>query len=246
MPDSGLINNWVFAAFPEEEQSLLLSEMRRVHTPRGDDLALTGDSLEVVYFPVTSEIANIVRADDGKSVASSTVGRDGVTGLAAFLAKDRLGWDLRVDIAGYAWSLPADVLRERHQANPAVADLLLQVTHNNQIESARNILCAAHHRVAPRLARWLLTIQDRTAFRELPYTQEQFAERLGIRRTTINAASKELVAAGAISQFRGRTLIRDRAILKSLACSCYRATQTTRLPRVGMIKGLDADEAHDE
>src|SRR5690606_28580377 len=68
--------------------------------------------------PVSSQIANVVTLDTGEAMAVSTVGRQGVTGLAAFLAGAPIGWDAVTYNPGVVWSLPAAKLREQAMKAP--------------------------------------------------------------------------------------------------------------------------------
>ncbi|WP_171981998.1 Crp/Fnr family transcriptional regulator [Brevundimonas sp. LM2] len=177
--------------------------------------------MDVVYFPIAAELGNTVRFSDGKSVQAATVSRNGITGLAAFLAEEPIGRELAVQIGGEAWKLPANVLRERCRKSPPLMNLLWVLTHQNQIEASVNAACHLRHGLGPRLARWLLTTQDRTGKSELPVLQSDVADWLGVRRSSVVASFKHLSMLGALRQGRGRIIISDRAVLKTQACECY-------------------------
>lgn len=83
-------------------------------------------------------------------------------------------------------------------------------------------LCAAFHPVMQRLARWLLTLQERTGLSSFQLTQEDFARLLGVRRTTICAAISELRESGALAKrTRGQIIVLNRHVLKTEACPCH-------------------------
>jgi len=217
------IENWAWKAMDAADQDALRPHVQKRHLRQGEILKVTNNPVEVVYFPVTADIANVVRIPDGRMGMATMVGREGLTGLAAFLADAPIGWDVQVQIEGFAWALPTKVLRERYDDSPALRDQLLDLTHQNQIEAARNAVCNLRHETSQRLSRWLLTTQDRTGRKELPITQEEVADLLGVRRTTIVATSRKFARAGAIRTLRGRTTVQDRTYLKQQACDCYRA-----------------------
>lgn len=219
------IRNWTWEAMSPMDQAALRPHMVWCHLPQGDVLMTADQDVDRVYFPVTADIANVVRLSDGSAGMATTVGRDGLTGLAAFLADEPLGWDVQVQIGGYGWSLSADRLRAQSEASPSLADLLMTLTHKNQIEAARNSVCNLRHQVTQRLARFLLTTQDRTGLSEFAMTQDEMAKLLGVRRTTMVMSCRELVTAGAIVNKRGRIGVTDRGILKTLACDCYRTSR---------------------
>lgn len=216
-----LKNNWLWRAMEPDDQQVLWPSMALRHLPHGDVVTRTGERVSIVYLPTTADLANVIRFSDNRGGMATNVGREGVTGLAAFLADEPCGWDIQVQIEGAAWALPADVLRRRVDESEPLRALLLRLTHYNQIEAAQNAVCNAVHGVTPRVARWLLTVQDRTGRSEAPVTQEDVATLISARRTTVNAAWQDLRDKGAISQSRRLVRVVDRGRLESHACECY-------------------------
>lgn len=222
MPETKLINNWLFAAMSQVDQDTLRPDLGRRALTQGDVLFRTGDALDVIHFPVTAQIANVMVFDTGESLAVSTVGREGVTGLAAFMANEPVGWDAVAHVGGVVWSAPAEALRTLAAASPDFAASLLRATHQNQLEANTQAICATFHSAMPRLATWLLTLQERTGLSSFTITQDAFARLLGVRRTTIVEAMGGLSDRGAIAKnTRGRILIRDRDALRNAACACH-------------------------
>lgn len=215
--------NRLWAALSADDKAALRPSMTLRHLPQGDVVTRAGHDVKVVYLPITADLANVIRFEDGRAGMATNVGREGVTGLAAFLADEPSGWDVEVQIAGDAWALPADELRARVLDSPPLLRLLMRLTHNNQIEAAQNAVCNSVHTVTPRLARWLLTIQDRTGRDEFSLTQEDLANTMSVRRTTVNASWQELGQTGGIRARRGVVKIVSREILEHAACECYGA-----------------------
>ena len=215
--------NRLWAAMAAEDKAALRPQLTLRHLPQGDVVTRAGDVVKVVYLPVTADLANVIRFEDGRSGMATNVGRQGVTGLAAFLADEPCGWDVEVQIAGDAWALPADALRRRVLESPPLLRVLMRLTHNNQVEAAQNAVCNAVHTVTPRLARWLLTIQDRTGQDAFKLTQDDLATTMSVRRTTVNASWQELGKLGGIKASRGVVRIASRDVLEHAACECYGA-----------------------
>ncbi len=107
-----------------------------------------------------------------------------------------------------AHSTPLEASREK---------LLLQIR--------QTLACGALHAVERRLARWLLETADHVEadLIPVPVTQDQVAQRLGVRRTGVTLVAGRLRRAGAIRWERSRVEIRDRARLEATARSCYAA-----------------------
>lgn len=225
IPAEALENNRLWAAMHPEDQAALRPHMIFRHLPAGDVLIQTGEAVRIVYLPVTADLANVIRFGDGRSGMATNVGREGVSGLAAFLADEPCGWDIEVQIGGGAWAVESAVLRRRVDESVSLLRLLLGLTHDNQIEAARNAVCNLIHTITPRVARWLLTLQDRTGAAQFRITQKDVALLISARRTTVNAAWQDLRNDGAIRHARGVVTIVDRDRLRARACECYDALE---------------------
>jgi CRP-like cAMP-binding protein len=215
------VGNWTWQAMEPSDKDVLRPHLQLCHLPQGDVLMHAGDAVDVVYFPVSAEIANVIRYSDGKTAVAATVSRNGLTGLAAFLAEEPLGWDLCVQIGGQAWRMPSDVLRRQCRESPELTSLLMTLTHENQVEASVNAACHLRHDLTSRMARWLLTTQERTGQSELPVKQGDLAEWMGVQRTSVVASSRFLANHEAIQNRRGRLKIINREVLKAHACECY-------------------------
>lgn len=225
--------NTLWAGMSEADKASLAPHAVMAYLPKDDILLQRGDRVDRVYFPVTADVSNVIRLTEGPMSMASNVGREGVTGLAAFMADEPIGWDLLVSVGGSALMMPADAFRERIHASPHLMGLLFRLTHYNQIEAAQNAVCNTLHPLTARLARWLLMTQDRTGRDALDLKQEDLAALLGARRTTINSVIRILSDHDAVRSRRGRLVIHDRAALRLQACECYGAVGSARWRRDG-------------
>jgi CRP-like cAMP-binding protein len=82
--------------------------------------------------------------------------------------------------------------------------------------------CNAVHSVEQRLARWLLTAQDRIDRNAFPLTQEFVAMMLGTTRPTVTVVARTLQRAGLITYRHGHLTILDREGLEHASCECHR------------------------
>ena len=89
-------------------------------------------------------------------------------------------------------------------------------------ELAQAVVCASRHPIEARLARWLLTADDRSNGQGLQQTHAVLAAVLGVRRSGITAAAGDLQRRQLIRYRRGQIRILDRAGLEQVACHCYR------------------------
>jgi CRP-like cAMP-binding protein len=88
-------------------------------------------------------------------------------------------------------------------------------------QTLQSVACNAIHDMDARLARWLLTLQDRIGGDELHLTQEFIAEMLGVQRTYVTRVVGVLEKAGAIRKSRGALTVVNRGKLERQACECY-------------------------
>ena len=222
-----MTSNLILDALPPDELAALRPALVRRTVSKGEVLIRQGSIVREVHFPVTADIANVLILVDGAVTEISSVGRDGVTGLAAFLADAPIGWEAVVRTAGEVMAVSADLLRAHVRGSPRMLELLLRVTHHNQIESGQIGACNTHHAIEQRMARWLLTLADRTGGDRMEVTQEDLAEALGVRRTSVTSAAVGLKADGSIRYSRGVIVI-DHPALEQHACDCYAALAQRR------------------
>jgi CRP-like cAMP-binding protein len=109
--------------------------------------------------------------------------------------------------------------------------LLLRYVQATYTELAQGAACNRLHTLEERLARWLLTVNDRLQLENFPLTQEFIAQMLGVRRSGVTVAASTLSRAGMISYNRGKISIMNREDLEATSCECYRVIQNefTRL-----------------
>ena len=101
--------------------------------------------------------------------------------------------------------------------------LLLDDLHATLLRSSQSTACSLSHSFRQRLARWLLTAQDRSDRDEFRITQELLARILGVRRATVSETIKSLEGRGILARMRGLIKIRDRDRLQEISCRCYRS-----------------------
>lgn len=231
-----ITENHLLASMPEAVRAALQPHLVRTSLQKGQVLIEQGAEVETLHFPLNCDLSNVAVFGDGRAAETSTVGREGVSGLAAFLAAEPCWWQVAVQTAGEAVAVRSTALRAQTLANPEVLQLFLRATYDYQCQAAQSAACNALHEVTPRLARWLLLIADRSRSPVLKLTQQDIATLLGAQRTTITAAAMSLRAARAIDYRRGSLTIRDRERLEGLACECYRV-QRRRSRTMGLEPG---------
>ena len=91
------------------------------------------------------------------------------------------------------------------------------------LQARQVAVCSNFHETVPRLVRWLLLTEDRTAASEFDLTQEYLARMLGVRRASVTEAARALGKRKLIAYSRGHIRMLDREGLEKACCTCYQA-----------------------
>lgn len=174
-----------------------------------------------VYFPLSGIVSLVVAGTDGEDMEAATIGNEGVVGLGGLLAGD-------VSFSRQVVQMPGDAVRVARAPFLKVVDQSarmrrLLAAHADAFTSQlmQSAACNARHDAEQRLARWLLTVTDRSGLGTLPFTQSAIAEMLGVQRPTVTLAMRMMQSAGLIDPRRGSVAVLDRPGLMDIACECY-------------------------
>lgn len=182
--------------------------------------------LPYVLFPVSGIYSTVVRLEDGRVVEASTVGNEGMIGLAAVLGLGFSPKTATTPVPGDCLRLPVPALRLHLQRGSSLDHVL----HRYAIFALRNayqtVACNAVHSAQERMCRWLLTNQDRLGEGLLTLTHDFLAQLLGVRRQTVTVIAGTLQAAGFIRSRRGVVHILNRSGLEDSCCECYQVSRS--------------------
>ena len=223
-PGSAHRRNALLARLPAGEVERLVPHLSPVHLGLRDPIERRGTPLEAVYFPLDL-VASVVDASDPADEAEvevATIGREGVTGMHAFLGATTSPFDTYCQVPGRALRLPVDRLRGflvDDGALHALFQLYAQVIIG---QLARNVVCHQRHQAEQRTARVQLTTHDRAGVDTFTLTQEFLAQMLGVRRVTVSEIAGRFQQQGLVRYIRGQMTVTDRAGLEAASCPCYR------------------------
>lgn len=212
--------NVLLAALPAEQLGRLAGNMEPVALERGTVLEEPHAEIKNVYFPTAGVASIVALGDDGTSVDTTMVGRDGMTGLAVFLGTGRMPVRTMVQIPLTGFRLAAADLRDELERGGWLVNLLHRYTQVVMVSMAQLILCNRVHRLDQRAARWLLQVDERVDEAQFGVTQEFLAEMIGTQRPSLSLAVRQFKDAGLIDYSRGRITITDRDGLLRRACGC--------------------------
>jgi len=204
-----------------DEYQRLLRFFRVVDLEAQQTLYAPGDEIAHAYFPVDSVVTAVATMNDGSTVETAMVGREGVVGIGAAVGGYRARYWTRVLLPGEALRVEAGLLRELFNDSPVWQKLLLRYYSTLINQVSRRAVCNTRHRLSERLCTWLLMLHDRAGHDDLQMTQEAAARQLGVRRAGVNECMGWLEKLSVIDHRRGHVQIVNREALEDAACVCY-------------------------
>lgn len=199
----------------------LLPELKIVPLTINQVLYEQGDPIDFVYFPLDSVVSGLAIMEDGTTLETQMIGREGMIGISSILGGGRSQQWLWVSVAGNAIQLDAKRLDKLFVQNEIALKALLRCYRALVTQVSQRCVCNTRHTIVERLSCWFLMIEDRVGRGNLNLTQEMIASRVGARRAGITVAAGLLQEMGAIEYRRGRMHIVKREILEQIVCECY-------------------------
>lgn len=199
----------------------LLPESKIVRLGVNQVLYELGDKIDYVYFPLDSVISGLAIMEDGTTIETAMVGREGVVGLSTILGAGLSRQWIWATISGSAIQLDAKFLDKLFVQNEHALKVLLHCYRGVITQTSQRCVCNTRHSIMERLCCWLLMIHDRVGGDNLKLTQEMIASRVGARRAGITVAAGLLQEMKAIEYKRGQLHISDRLAIEQTVCECY-------------------------
>jgi CRP-like cAMP-binding protein len=218
---SATLRNHLLDRLAPDDRAAVLSATSPFEFELGHVFAEAGDTVTHVHFVLSGIISAVADMQDGRTVETFMVGREGVTTPGAINVPVRTYSRLVGQSPGETRRIEVTRLRALCDERPDLRMVVALYAAGLQGELEQSGACNALHRADQRFAKWLLRCHDRLDGDTLHLTQEYLASLLGSQRTTVNEAAQGLQKAGAISYSRGRVTILDRGALERAACECY-------------------------
>jgi CRP-like cAMP-binding protein len=238
--------NSLLAAVPAIDRALLEPHAKFVELAPGQVLFEPEDDVVNTHFPLTGTMAALVVVlEDGGAAEGASIGREGAIGGIVSAGHKPAFARAVTQIAGPAFRIETARIEVAKQRSSVVRDLFSRYADALLAQVLQSVVCNAFHPMRQRLARWLLTTQDRIANNELPLTQEYLAQMLGVHRSTVIRVARSLQNDGVIRTARGRLTVVNRAKLEKASCECYGAvarhyTRILRLAEEQRVKNAKA------
>jgi len=216
--------NRLLAVLPGRDLLSLRPHLEPVLLPRGV-LLEADEPLTRVYFVETGVVSIVTVLESRTSAGVAMVGREGLIGIATLLGGDTALGRHTVQVPGSALALEVDRFRSALRASPKLRAACQAYAQAFLLQVLHAAACNRVHTMEQRCARWLLTCADRTEDDTFQLTQENLADLLGVRRSTVTVIAHRLRHAALICYRRGAITVLDRRGLEAVACECYRVVR---------------------
>ena len=182
---------------------------------------------EFIYFIDSGVVSLVANTKSGNSVEVALVGKEGVAGIADALGSLPLPYSLVVQLPGFAYRAPKELIREHILSCSALHELLMNYSQRVMHQLAQSALCNRFHTSVQRLARWLLLTAERAETNRFELTHEFVAQMVGSPRSAVSESASALRAKGIIDYRRGVLTIRNTKRLHKVACECFDVVSVT-------------------
>jgi CRP-like cAMP-binding protein len=212
--------NRLLASLEDHELARMAPRLEPVWLPRPTELEGPHEPVKYAYFPISGIASIVALGEDGQSVDTAMIGREGMTGLSLFLGANQSPTRTIVQVPLTALRIRAEYLRQEFDTGGTITRLLRRHTQVVIVTMAQLILCNRLHRLDQRAARWLLQVDDRVDEKPFDVTQEFLAEMIGVQRPALSVAMRQFKESGLVEYSRGRISIADRDGLAARSCAC--------------------------
>jgi len=219
--DDFSIRNRVLLGFGGDVLDTLRHSMSIRPLSPGQRLYSEGEPFTHAIFPHSGVISLQKTEPSGVLAEKASIGNEGFVGAALLFGGGAAISTSVVAVAGYASWLKLDALNEAAEREPAVMVAVNRYARALIFQLMESTACVNIHSAEQRLARWLLTTDDRCNHRTIPVTQATIADVMSLRRATVNTILKGFSEGNLVQTGSGSIQILDRRGLLSRSCGCY-------------------------
>lgn len=218
--------NGLLAALSQNELKRLRRKLELVDLACGQVLYESVRPLNCAYFLTTATVALHFPLEQRTSVKIALVGSEGLIGIPLFFGGMATQGCAIVQCPGQAFRLNAQAVAGEVDAASPLLQMVLRYAHTLIALLMQTAACQRHHSFEQHLCRWLLLTQDRLGDDDIAISQEQIAQKLGVRRESVTEAAARLRSDGLIRSARGHIILLDRPGIEQRACECYARGKT--------------------
>lgn len=214
-------DNQLLASVAPDELERLRPHFELMPMKQYDIWIQPNEPIRWIHFPVNCLGSLVAVLEDGTTVESGTIGREGMAGVPIILSAQSTPMQTFVQVPGDCYRIRSETLKAVYDEGKSLHRLLNRYVHTLFIVASQSAACNRKHQVEARLARWLLMSADGIGSDSIAITQEFLATMLGVRRPGVTEAAVKLQDQELIRYTRGFVEITDRRNLEEAACECY-------------------------
>jgi CRP-like cAMP-binding protein len=188
----------------------------------GTTLYDIGSPSDHAWFITSGIVSLLTTTEAGDIIEAAAVGREGVVGLSGVAKRNGMAFWAQTQISGEALQIGARTLQDALGWERVFYEMLFKYAHTLSEQIVLTIVCNWFHTAEQRLARWLLTAQDRISSDSRVLTHDIVGQALGVSRSRVSLAAGALQRKGLIHYLRGHINIVNRRGLEDAACERYR------------------------
>ncbi len=222
-------SNLILEMLPADCRASLCARMETILLPTETVLYRPGESPEYAHFMTSGLTSIAVLMVDGRGPEVGMIGREGVVEGYHLLGPARVPSTGVVRIKGTALRIRFAELQKELDSNQPLRRYILESVQIRGLVGSQVAACNRLHGVEERLARRLLTIEDRIGQPEFYLTHESLSDMIGAQRTTVSLIAEGFQSRGLIEYSRGHIRILNRKGLESVVCECYAIIQKLML-----------------
>lgn len=215
--------NRFIAALAKADQMSLLKGSRRIQLHAGEFLRSPDQIASEIYFPIRGSIALYIggegAVDPTQGMAVGLIGAEGAAGLQLALGYGSSPFQLMVQSSGEAYVVDAAIARKLIKRRPAFLLCCAKYLWTVYETIAKLTLKACTKDIQIRLSTWLLLSANRCAPEPLLMTHLHMAKMLGVRRSSISIAAREIKLKRYINYTRGQISLTNGPALEILSNS---------------------------
>ena len=147
-----VIRNRLLRGLPLKALQVLLPALQPVPLPVKQVLHQPGDHLDFAYFPETGMVSIVIPLEQGGTIEVGTVGNEGMLPIALLLGGKVASSEAIVQLEGSALRMPADILRQRLNANEALRRCFDRYAHSFHQQVSQTAACNGAHGLQQRCA----------------------------------------------------------------------------------------------
>lgn len=215
------ITNFLLQQLPLPLHQRFMANCELVDLEFGTWLCEPEKKFEYAYFPLTGFISLITTIHPRHPLELGLIGNEGMLGSTLALGIDVIPLGALVQGAGTALRMERQQFKKELQESAILRENIHRYLYVTMRQLAQAAACLHFHDIEQRLARWLLMTHDRAHADDFDLTQDFLAAMLGVRRSGVTIAARELQMRKFIRYSRGKIHIISREGLESASCQCY-------------------------